>query len=380
MRRNILIALGLMAMPMVAAADITVGVLLSLTGPAASLGIPEKNALTLVPKQIAGEKVNMIVLDDGSDPTSAVQNTKKLIAENKVDIIIGTSTTGASLAMIDSIFEGKTPNISLAASSRVTGPMDEKRHWIFKTIPNENQPAERTVAHMKATGIKRVGFIGFADAYGDSWADSMKKAGAAAGIEIIGVERFNRTDTSVTSQVLKLMSMKPDAVFIAGSGTPAAMPQKTLAEKGYKGAVYQTYGIANLDFLRVSGKDAEGAFFAAAPVIVASQLPASNPSKKVAMDLIKRYEDAFGAGSFSVFASNAWDAWGLLENAAPTALKSARPGTAEFRKALRDALEGTRNLVSSQGVFNMTATDHVGYDERATVMIQISGGHWKLVP
>jgi branched-chain amino acid transport system substrate-binding protein len=362
-----------------ARADINIGVILSLTGPAASLGIPEKNALTLIPKQVGVEKVNLIVLDDASDPTTAVQSAKKLISVSNVDLILGTSTTGAALAMIDTIFEGKTPVISLAASSRITGPMDEKRHWIFKTIPNESQPAKRTVDHMRSQGIKTVGFIGFADAYGDSWAESMKAAAPAAGIEILSVERYSRTDTSVASQILKLISLKPDAVFIAASGTPAALPQLTLAERGFKGPVYQTYGIANNDFLRVSGKSAEGAIFAVAPVVVAEQLPDSNPSKKVAFDLIRRYEEAFGAGSLSIFASNAWDAWLLTANAIPTAVKAAKPGTPEFRKALRDAIEGTRDLVSSQGVFNMTPTDHVGYDLRASVMVQIKNSKWLLV-
>ncbi len=362
-----------------ARADINIGVIVSLTGPAASLGIPEKNALTLIPKQVGVEKVNLIVLDDASDPTTAVQSAKKLISVSNVDLILGTSTTGAALAMIDTIFEGKTPVISLAASSRITGPMDEKRHWIFKTIPNESQPAKRTVDHMRSQGIKTVGFIGFADAYGDSWAESMKAAAPAAGIEILSVERYSRTDTSVASQILKLISLKPDAVFIAASGTPAALPQLTLAERGFKGPVYQTYGIANNDFLRVSGKSAEGAIFAVAPVVVAEQLPDSNPSKKVAFDLIRRYEEAFGAGSLSIFASNAWDAWLLTANAIPTAVKAAKPGTPEFRKALRDAIEGTRDLVSSQGVFNMTPTDHVGYDLRASVMVQIKNSKWLLV-
>jgi branched-chain amino acid transport system substrate-binding protein len=362
-----------------ARADINIGVILSLTGPAASLGIPEKNALTLIPKQVGGETVNLIVLDDASDPTTAVQNAKKLIGVNNVDLILGTSTTGAALAMVDTIFEGKTPVISLAASSRITGPMDEKRYWIFKTIPNESQPAERTVDHMRSQGIKKVGFIGFADAYGDSWAESMKTAASTAGIEIISVERFVRTDTSVASQVLKLISMKPDAVFIAASGTPAALPQLSLVERGFRGPVYQTYGIANNDFLRVSGKSAEGAIFAVAPVVVAEQLPDANPSKKVAFDLIRRYEEAFGAGSLSIFASNAWDAWLLTANAIPTAIKTAKPGTPEFRKALRDAIEGTKALVSSQGIFNMTPTDHVGYDLRASVMVQIKNSKWLLI-
>ena len=362
-----------------ARADITIGVVLSLTGPAASLGIPEKNALSLLPKTVGAEKINLIILDDASDPTLAVQAVKKLTAESNADVIIGTSTTGAALAMIDTIFESKTANVSLASSSRITGPMDEKRHWMFKTIPNEAQPAERTVGHMRAAGIRKIGFIGFSDAYGESWLEAMRKAATAAGIEIQTAERYARTDTSVVSQTLKILSLKPDAVFIAASGTPAAMPQIALTERGYKGPVYQTYGIANNDFLRVSGKAAEGAVFAVAPVVVAEQLPEGNATKRVALDLIQRYEAAFGAGSMNVFASNAWDAWLLTEHALAAALKLGKPGSPAFRKAVRDALEGTKGLVSSQGVFNMTPSDHVGYDLRASAMVQIKDGKWRLI-
>ncbi len=375
-----LVAAALLAVCALSArAEVTVGAVLSLTGPAASLGIPEKNALSLLPASVGGEKLKVIILDDASDPTLAVQAVKKLTAENNADVIIGASTTGAALAMIDTIFESKTPNVSLAASSRVTGPMDEKRQWMFKTIPNESQPAERTVRHMQAAGIKKIGFIGFADAYGDTWLEALRKATTAAGIEIQTVERYVRTDTSVVAQTLKLLSTKPDAIFIAGSGTPAALPQLALTERGFKGLVYQTYGIANNDFLRVSGKAAEGAVFAVAPVVVAEQLPEGNPTRKVAMELIQRYEAAFGAGSMNVFTSNAWDAWLLTEHALTAALKLAKPGTPAFRKAVRDALEGTRGLVSSQGIFNMTPTDHVGYDLRASVMVQIKDGKWRLL-
>jgi branched-chain amino acid transport system substrate-binding protein len=378
-RSKVVFGFWIALMSIAAHADINLGVILSLTGPAASLGIPEKNALTLMPKEVAGEKVNLIILDDASDPTKAVMNVKKLTGVDNVDAVIGSSTTAASLAMIDTIFERKTPTVSLGASARITGPMDEKRYWMFKTIQNEDQMAELTVEHMRKNGVKRFGFIGFADAYGDSWAESMTKASAAGGLEIADTERYGRTDVSVAAQILKIMSKKPDAVFIAGAGTPAALPQKALAERGFNVPVYQTYGIANNDFLRVAGKDAEGSLFAIAPVLIAEQLPDSHQSKKVALDLIGRYERAFGAGSMSIFASNAWDAWLLIERAIPIALRTARPGTPEFRKALRDALESTREVISSQGVFNMTPTDHVGYDNRARVMVRVKDGRWQLV-
>lgn len=376
--RKLVLAFVSLLLPAAAWADINVGVVLSLTGPAASLGIPEKQALSLVPKTVAGEKINFIILDDATDPSAAVRNTRKLITEEKVDILIGSSTTPAALAMIDPAYEARTPTISLAASSRVVSPMDDKRHWVFKTIQNESLMADLTVDHMTKNGVRKLGVIVVSDGYGDAWLDVMRKETRAAGIEITSVERYARSDSSVTAQILKLVSTNPDAIFIASAGTPASLPQKSLGERRYDGLVYQTYGAANNDFLRVSGKDAEGVYFAVAPIVVAEQLPSEHPVKQRAMGFIADYEKAFGDGSMNIFASNAYDAWLLLENAIPKALKTAKPGTPAFRKALRDAIEGTKNLVSTQGVFNMTPTDHVGYDQRAAVMVEVENGTWKL--
>lgn len=320
-------------------ADINVGVTLSATGPAASLGIPEKNTFALMPTTVAGQKINYIVLDDASDTTTAVKNTKKLIAENKVDVIIGSTITPNSLAMIDIAAEGETPMIAMAASARIIEPMDAKRAWVFKTPQNDAQMATAIVEHMTNNNIKTVAYIGFADAYGEGWWNEFAKIAEVRKIRIVGNERFNRADTSVTGQVLKILAAKPDAVLVGAAGTPAALPQKSLKEKGYKGIMYQTHGVANADFLRVCGKDCEGTFLPAGPVLVAAQLPDSNPIKKVALDYVAKYEAAHGKGSVSTFGAHAWDASKLLMSALPEALKKATPGTPEFRKALRDALE-----------------------------------------
>jgi branched-chain amino acid transport system substrate-binding protein len=322
-------------------ADINVGVTLSATGPAASLGIPEKNTVALLPTTIAGQKVNYIVLDDASDTTTAVKNTRKLIAENKVDVVIGSTTSPNSLAMIDVVAEAETPMIAMAASSRIIEPMDGKRYWVFKTPQNDAQMATAIVQHMTDNNVKTVAYIGFADAYGEGWWNEFSKIAEARKIQIVANERFNRADTSVTGQVLKILAAKPDAVLIGGAGTPAALPQKSLKEKGYKGIMYQTHGVANADFLRVCGKDCEGTFLPAGPVLVAAQLPESNPIKKVALEYVVKYEAAHGKGTVSTFGAHAWDAGKLLVNAVPEALKKAQPGTPEFRKALRDALENT---------------------------------------
>ena len=364
----------------VAQADINVGVTVSATGPAASLGIPEKNTITLMPTSIGGQKVNYIVLDDASDTTAAVTNTRKLINEHKVDLIIGSTTTPNSLAMIDVAAESQTPMISMAASARIVEPQDAKKRWVFKTPQNDIMMSLAIVTHMANSGVKTVGFIGFSDAYGEGWYQEFSKIAALKNLQIVANERYNRTDTSVTGQVLKIVSAKPDAVLIAASGTPAVLPQRALKERGFSGQFYQTHGVANNDFLRVGGKDVEGTYLPSGPVLVAAQLPSSHPVKKSALAYVEKYEAAYGRGSVSTFGGHAWDAGKLMEAAATAALKKAKPGTVEFRVALRDALESVKELAGAHGVFNMSATDHLGLDQRARVMVKIEGGAWKYQP
>ncbi|RJG08163.1 ABC transporter substrate-binding protein [Noviherbaspirillum cavernae] len=361
-----------------AVAQIKVGVTVSATGPAASLGIPEKNTFALLPKQIGGKTVEYIVLDDASDTTTAVKNTRKMVAEDKVDVIVGSTVTPNSLAMIDVAVESETPMISMAASAAIVSPVDARRRWVFKTPQNDSHMSTAITGHMADAGVKTVAFIGFNDAYGEGWFREFSKLAEVRKIQMIANERFARTDTSVTGQILKIMSANPDAVLIAGSGTPAALPQKTLKERGYKGKIYQTHGVANNDFLRVCGKDCEGTLLPSGPLLVAEQLPDSNPVKKSAMAYKTAYEKANGAGSVSTFGGHAWDTGVLLSAAIPEALKKGQPGTKEFRAALRDALENVKNLPASHGIFNMGPTDHLGLDQRSRVMVQVVNGKWKL--
>ena len=359
-----------------ALADINVGVTVSATGPAASLGIPEKNTFDLLPTTIGGEKINWIVLDDGSDTTKAVQNAKKLIGENKVDVLLGSTITPASLAMIDTAVEGETPMISMAASARIVDPANPKTRWIFKTPQSDALMADAIAVSMKAAGVATMGYIGFADAYGDGWLAEMKRSAQLAGIKVIAEEKYNRNDTSVTGQVLKLIAAKPDAVLIGAAGTPGATPQKELVARGYKGRIFQTHSAANPDFLRVVGKDGNGTLLPAGPMLVYEQLPDSNPVKKVAAGYITQYEKKFGTRS--TFGGHAYDAYLLLNSAIPEALKKAKPGTKEFRAALRDALEKA-NVVATHGVYVMTPHDHNGLDNRARMMVRIDDGKWVLV-
>ncbi len=373
------LAVPLACLSLSAVADINIGVTLSATGPAASLGIPEKNSFSLLPTSIAGQKLNYIILDDASDTTTAVKNARKLISEHKVDVIVGSTTTPNSLAMIDIVAEGETPMISMASAARIVEPMDEKRKWVFKDAQSDTHMATAIVEHMSNNRVRTIAFIGFADAYGDGWWSEINKLAEVRKIKVAANERFNRTDTSVTGQVLKIIASKPDAVMIAGSGTPAAMPQKALREKGYQGPIYQTHGVANSDFLRIGGKDVEGTLLPAGPILVASQLPDDNPVKKTALEYVTRYEAIHGKGSVTTFGAHTWDAFRLLASAVPEAMKKGQPGSREFRRALRDALEGVRDLAGAHGIYNMSAQDHIGFDQRSRVMVRIENGAWKLV-
>lgn len=378
-----LLVLGLSAM---AQEVLKVGVVVSATGPAASLGIPERNTFLMLQEMldrtggVAGRRVQFVILDDASDTTQAVRNTRRLVEEGVV-AIVGTTTTPASLGMIPVVAEAKVPKISLAASKDIIHPVDAQRFWVFKTPQTEELMARAIVADMVARGIKTVAYIGFNDAYGEGWARFFEAEARAKGLQVVASERYARTDTSVTGQVLRIVARRPDAVLIGASGTPAVLPQRTLKERGYAGLIYQTHGVANPDFLRVGGKDVEGTLLPAGPILVAEQLPGTFPSKRVALDYIQRYEAKHGIGSYSTFGAHAWDAWLILRPALERALKQADPAKdlAAFRAAVRDEIEATRNLVATHGVFTFSREDHLGLRfEDAAVMVRVENGRWKL--
>ncbi|WP_051390678.1 ABC transporter substrate-binding protein [Paraburkholderia mimosarum] len=366
--------------PAFALAQVKIGLVLSLTGPAASLGIPARDTAAMFPAEIAGQKVQYIVLDDASDTTQAVQDTKKLIDEQHVDAIIGSSITPNSLAMLDVIAQGETPTISLASSAKIIEPVDDKRHWMFKTPQTDAMMAGAIMEHAAAHNVKTLAYIGQADALGETFYAEIAKAAQQHGIKLVANERFNRTDPGVTGQVLKIVAAHPDAVVVGAAGTPAALPPKSLKERGYKGLVYHNHGVGNRDFLRVCGADCNGTFLPASQVLVAAQLPEDQPGRRLALDYISRYEASHGAGTVSAFGAYTWDAGLLLGNAIPVALKAAAPGTPAFRHALRDALEATRDLHDTNGVVNMSATDHLGLDPHARVMVEIRDGKWVYQP
>jgi branched-chain amino acid transport system substrate-binding protein len=361
-------------------ADIKIGATVSATGPAASLGIPYRNTLGLLPKEVAGQKIEWVILDDGSDPTNAVKNARKLTSEDSVDIILGANTSPIALALVDVASETKTPFIAMASSIRIVSPMDDKRYWVFKASQADALMVGAIADHMKTSNVKRAAFIGANDAFGESFWAEFEPAAKKAGIEIVASERFNRTDTSVTGQILKIVGAKPDAIFIAAVGTPAALPAIALKERGYNGLQYQSHAVLNADFLRVGGKALEGTFFPTGAMLIPEQLPDSNPIKKVALDYVTQYEKQFGAGTRATFGGHAYDSFLTFANAVPAALKVGKPGTPEFRKALRDEIEKSKDVVGSHGIFNITPMDHIGLDNRARMIVTVKDGTWKLVP
>jgi len=359
-----------------ALADITIGVSLPLTGAASSLGIPIANQVKLWPKELAGEKLNVLLMDDATDVNKGVDNARRF-AESKADVVLGSIVTPVAAAMAQHLNEAQTPQFALGPIVLPAG----KDAWSFRLPQSTGLVAAMLLEHMKKANVKTVGFLGYADAYGEGWLGEVNKLLAQPGApRMVGVERFARTDSSVASQALKLASANPDAILVAASGGGAALPQKALIERGYKGRIYQTHAAASRDFLRLSGKDAEGAFVAAAPSIVPDQLPASHPSKAAATDYVQKFEAAHGPGSRAIFAASAYDFVLILDKALPKALKAAKPGTPAFRTALRDAVEHMGPTPMSNGVMNFTPDDHWGHTGHSVVMLKVSGGDWKVEP
>lgn len=359
----------------VAQAQVTVGVTLGATGPGASLGIHYKNAFQLMPKMLGGQPVRYIILEDGSDATNAGKNARKLISEDKVDVVMGSNGVPSSLQIAQVAAETQTPFLCLTPIA----VKPDVYKWTF-SVPQPTELMMGAVAeHMKANGVKTVGFIGFSDGWGDLMYSATEFHAAANGYKVVTNERYARADTSVTGQVLKIMAANPDAVVVGGSGTGGALPHLALIERGYKGRIYHNHGTVNAEFIKVGGKSVEGAIAPTGPLIVPEELPASHATKAVSLDFTKRYEAAFGAGSRNAFAGYTHDAVMLLGAAIPEAAKKAKPGTPEFRAALRDALENVKNVVGTHGVYSPTAANHNGLDNRARVLVRVEGGTWRLM-
>jgi branched-chain amino acid transport system substrate-binding protein len=355
--------------------EITVGISISTTGPAAALGVPERNALEFVPKEIGGVPIKLIVLDDGGDPTNATTNARRFVTESKADVIIGSSTTPPTIAISNVANEAGIPHIALAPFP-ITA---ERAKWSVDLPQAVSIMGKELYAHMKANNVKSVGYIGFSDSYGDLWLNDFKGQGLPLGLTLVDEERFARPDTSVTGQALKLVAANPDAILIAASGTAAGLPQQELRDRGYKGLIYQTHGAAAMDFIRIAGPAAEGVIMASGPVMDPEDQPDSALTKKPGLALNTAYEAKYGANSRSQFAGHSYDAFQVLERVIPAALKTAKPGTPEFREAIRQAFLSEREIAATQGVYNFTEKDRNGLDDRSRILLTVKNGKYVLV-
>ena len=361
------------------AADLTVGFVTSLSGPGASIGIPYEKGI-LAAQAFAGKigdtSIKLIRLDDASDPSAATRNARKLVQEEKVDVLIGTSGVPGTVAMAVVAAETKTPMISLTPASQ---PQSPNGQWMI-SIP---QPVPLMVAavvqRMKQDNVKKAAYIGFSDSWGDLVYDGLTKNAPANAIDVLTNERYARADTSVTGQTLKIIATRPDAVITGGSGTPGALPYLALAERGFKGGLYGTHALINPDFVRVGGAAVEGVIAPTGPVIVAEQLPDSHPTKKVSMAFREVYQKVNNAPTSDGFSAYSFDAWLVFLDAAKRALQRAQPGTEEFRTAFKDAMQTTSEVVGTHGVYNYKPGGFFGVDERARVLVKLQKGKWTLM-
>jgi branched-chain amino acid transport system substrate-binding protein len=352
--------------------EIVIGITVTTTGPAAALGIPERNALEFVPKEIGGVPLKVIVLDDGGDPTNATTNARRFVTESKADIIMGSSTTPPSVAVSNVANEAGIPHFGLAPFPITP----ERAKWSVDMPQPVPIMGKVLYEHMKAHNIKTVGYIGYSDSYGDLWFNDFKNQGVSMGMTLVDEERFARPDTSVAGQVLKLVAANPDAVLVGASGTAAGLPQTALRERGYKGLIYQTHGAASMDFIRIAGPAAEGVIMASGPVMNPEGQPDSALTKKPGLALNAAYEAKYGPNSRSQFAGHSYDAFEVLKRVIPVALKAGKPGTPEFREGIRQAWLTERDIVASQGVYNFTEKDRYGLDDRSRIILTVKNGKY----
>jgi branched-chain amino acid transport system substrate-binding protein len=368
-------AMGILGAAAVADAQIKLGAIMSISGPGAAMGVGYKGAFDFFPSEIAGQKVEYIIRDDATDASTAFTIAQKMISEDHIDAFIGPSLTASDAAVAPLANQAHVPMIAMAPYEYDPA----KQPYTF----NDAQPLPLMVAqvfkYMQQQKVKDIGYIGFSDGWGDQVLAGTKLAAQADGMTILADERYARTDTSVEAQVLKLISVHPQAIMMGNSATPAALPVVALRHLGYKGGIYGNHGIVSPAFIKVGGAAANGVIADTSPLVVYDQLPDGNVIKPVATAFMAQYGAKFGAQSVNPFAGYSYDAMLLLKAAIPVALQAGQPGTDQFRAALRDALEKTHDLVGVSGVYNMTPTDHNGQDARAAVLVEVKDGAWRAI-
>jgi branched-chain amino acid transport system substrate-binding protein len=368
-------ALGLLGASAPAQAQIKIGAILSISGATASMGVGYKGAFDFFPAEIAGQKVEYIIRDDATDASTAFTIAQKMISEDHVDAFIGPSLTASDAAVAPLANQAHVPMLAMAPYEYDP----TKQPYTF----NDAQPLSLMVAavfkYMQQHGVKDVGYIGFSDGWGDQVLAATRLSAQTDGIKILADERYARTDTSAEAQALKLISVHPQAIMMGNSATAAALPVVALRHRGFKGGIYGNHGVVTPAFIKLGGAAVDGVIAVTSPVVVYDQLPDGNVVKPMAAAFMTDYTKKFGPLSVNAFAGYSYDAFLLLQNAIPTALKAGKPGTEQFRAALRDALEKTHELVGVSGVYTMSPTNHNGQDERAAVLVQVKDGAWRAI-
>jgi branched-chain amino acid transport system substrate-binding protein len=368
-------AMGLLGASAATQAQIRIGAILSISGPAAAMGVGYKGAFDFFPSEIAGQKVEYIIRDDATDANTAFTIAQKMISEDHIDAFIGPSLTASDAAVAPLANQAHVPMIAMAPYEYDP----TKQPYTF----NDAQPLSLMVAavfkYMQHHSIKDIGYVGFSDGWGDQVLAATRQWAQADGINILADERYARTDTTAEAQVLKLISVHPQAIMMGNSATPAALPVVALRHRGFKGEIYGNHGIVTPAFIKVGGAAAEGVIAVTSPLVVYDQLPDGNPVKPVATAFMQQYTKQYGPQSVNPFSGYSYDALLLLQNAIPVALQNAKPGTEQFHVALRDALEKTHELVGVSGVYAMSPTNHNGQDERAAVLVEVKDGAWRAI-
>ncbi len=359
---------------MVQAKDtLKIGSFLAVTGPASFLGDPELKTLQMYIGEINakgginGHKIQFVHYDTKGKAKEAKNFVNRLIKKDKVDVIIGGTTSGNSLAVIDIVQKAKVPFISLAGSIKIVEPV---KKWVFKTPHTDKMAAEKIFTDMKKRGIKKAALITGNGGFDKSGRAQCLALAPKYGIEIVADEKYGNADTDMTTQLTKIRATDAQAIINFGFGKAPAIVAKNIKQLGIKLPVYESHGVASKKFIELAGDAANGIRLPAAALIVADQLSDKDPQKKVLLAYKKKYEAKYGP--VSTFGGHAYDALFITVDAVK------RAGTID-RAKIRDEIEKTHGFVGTGGIFNMSPTDHLGLNLDAFKMIEIQNGNWKLL-
>jgi branched-chain amino acid transport system substrate-binding protein len=311
--------------------------------------------------------LKIVIYDDASDETKAVLAAKKLIEEDRVTAIVGPTLSGTSLAILDTVQKAQVPLVSAAAASKIVEPASERK-WVFKTPQSDALIVGALVDHLKAKNLTKVGWLNVDYAFGQLGWIEFEKAAKAANLTVVANEKFGQKDVDMTPQLTRVKAANPQAVIVWSIPPSASIATKNYADLGLKAPLFQSHGVGNKKFIELAGPAANGVVFPVGKLLVAEQLPDSDPQKGVLLAYARDFEAKYGPRN--TFGGHAWDAVKLVV--------AAMEKTGTDRARLRTAIESTRNFVGITGVFDFSPSDHNGLDRRAVVLTEIADGQWRL--